>query len=58
MKKKEIGELAALIGLEDVKEENKKEKDMERWARRGTNHFTKNVESVVRGNRQHGLVWQ
>ena len=44
MKRKEIGELAGLIGLEWVKNEVESEKSVERWAKRCTHYFTKKVK--------------
>ena len=41
MKRKEICELAGLMELEDVKNETREEKNLEKWANRSTNHFTK-----------------
>ena len=56
MKRKEICELAGLMGLQEVKKEISEERSMERWARRCSNFFTKKGEKdVIRGDRQHGL---
>ena len=47
MKRKEMIELAGLIELEVVKSEIQKEKSLEKWARRFTNHFTKKVKRTL-----------
>ena len=47
MKRKEICELAGLMELEDVKNEIRKEKNLERWANRSTNHFTKKMKRLL-----------
>ena len=39
MKRKEICELAEVMGFEEVKEEIEKEKTLQKWARRVSNHF-------------------
>ena len=44
MKRKEICELAGLMGLQEVKKEISEEKNLERWARRCSNFFTKKVK--------------
>ena len=44
MKRKEMMELAGLMGLERVQEEIERTKDLEMWAKRCTTHFTKNVK--------------
>ena len=44
MKRREICELAGLMGLQEVKKEISEEKNLERWARRCSNFFTKNVK--------------
>ena len=41
MKRKEMQELAGLMGLEEVKKEIQKERSLERWAKRCTHHFTR-----------------
>ena len=56
MKRKEMCELAELLGFDEVKKEIENERSLEKWAKRCTNHFTKkDQENVVRRNRQHGL---
>ena len=40
MKRKEICELAGLMKLDETKNEVDEEKDIEKWAKRCTNHFT------------------
>ena len=47
MKRKETGELARLMGFDDVKSEIEKEKKMERWAKRCTTHFTKKTKRML-----------
>ena len=47
MKRKEMCELAELIGFEGVKNEIVKEKPLERWAKRCTHHFTKRVKRML-----------
>ena len=47
MKRREIGELAGLIGFDGVKMEVANEKSLERWARRCTHHFTKKVKRMT-----------
>ena len=47
MKRREICELAGLIGLQEVKKEISEEKSMERWARRCSNFFTKKVKRML-----------
>ena len=46
MKRKEICQLAMLMGLEEVKKEVEKEKNIERWTRRCAHHFTKKVKRI------------
>ena len=47
MKRKERQEQAGLMGLENVKSEIEKEKNMERWAKRCTTHFTKKTKRML-----------
>ena len=47
MKRKEIGELADMIGLDQIKKEVGKEKNLERWAKKCTNHFTKKAKRML-----------
>ena len=47
MKRREIIELAGLMGLEMVKKESEEEKDLERWAKRCSLHFTKKVKRML-----------
>ena len=47
VKRKEIGELAGLMKLNDVKEEIGNEKSLERWARKCTHFFTKKVKRML-----------
>ena len=47
MKRKEIGELAGLMKLGEVKKEIEKEKSLERWARGCTHHFPKKVKRML-----------
>ena len=56
MKRKEICELAVLMGLQDVKKEISEEKSLERWARRCSNFFTKKVKRMLFGETDN-MVW-
>ena len=56
MKRKEMSELAGLMKLEEIKKEIVKEKSLERWARRCTNHFTKKVKRVL-FEETDNMVW-
>ena len=47
MKRKEMVELAGLMGFDDIKEDNQKEKSLERWAKRCTRHFTKKWKRML-----------
>ena len=47
MKRKEIGELAGLMGFDEVKKEIAVEKNLEKWAKRCTNHFTRKVKRML-----------
>ena len=47
MKRKEMCELAGLMGIQEVKKEISEEKNMERWARRCSNFFTKKVKKML-----------
>ena len=47
MKRKEICELAGLVELEDVKNEIREEKNLEKWANRSTNHFVKKMTRMM-----------
>ena len=47
MKRKEICELAGLMGLEEVKKEIEEERSLERWARRATNYFQRKTKRVI-----------
>ena len=47
MKGKERCELAGLMELEGVQEEIAKAKDLEKWAKRCTQHFTKRVKKTL-----------
>ena len=47
MKRKEIGELAGLLKADEVKKEVEEEKNIEKWAKRCTNHFTKRVKRML-----------
>ena len=44
MKRKEIGELAGMLRLDDVKNEIEKEQSLEKWAKRCTNRFTRKAK--------------
>ena len=47
MKRNEIMELAGLLGLERLQEEIEKAKNLEKWAKRCTQHFTKRVKKML-----------
>ena len=47
MKRNEIRKLAGLIGFEVVKEEIGDERNLERWAKKSTHHFTKMVKRTL-----------
>ena len=47
MKRREVSELAGLMKLEEVKNEVEREKSLERWAKRATNHFTKKAKRML-----------
>ena len=47
MKRKETNVLAELMVFDDGKKENEKEKNVERWARRCTTHFTKKTKRML-----------
>ena len=47
MKRKEICQLVMLVSLEEVKKKVEKEKNLERWARRCADHFTKKVKKML-----------
>ena len=47
MKRKEMAELAGMMGFDETKNEVEKEKSLERWARTATTHFTKKVKRMV-----------
>ena len=47
MKRKEIGELAGLMGFDEVKKEIGAEKNLEKWAKRCTNDFTRRVKRML-----------
>ena len=56
MKRKEIAELAELIGFEGIQKEVETERSLERWARRSTNCFTKKVKRMVYEETDN-MVW-
>ena len=47
MKREEIGELAGLMGFDEVKKEIGAEKNLEKWAKRATNHLTKKTKRIL-----------
>lgn len=47
MKRKEVCELAGLMGFEVLKKEVETEKSLERWTRRCSNHFTKKMKRML-----------
>ena len=56
MKRKEMCELAELIGVEEVKKEIENEKSLEKWAKRCTNHFTKKTKRMLY-EEMDNMVW-
>ena len=56
MKRKEIKELAGLMELEDVQEEIEKAKNLERWAKTVSNHFTRKTKKRL-FEEIDNLVW-
>ena len=46
IKRREICELAEMIAVEEIKKEIETERNLERWAKRCTNHFTKKVKRM------------
>ena len=47
MKRKEMAELAGLMGFDEVKKEIANEKSIERWTKRCSHHFTKKVKRML-----------
>ena len=47
MKRKEIGELAGLLKLDQIKKEVETVKSLESWSKRTTNYFAKNAKRMV-----------
>ena len=47
IKRREMCELAGLLRFEKTKEEIQKERSLERWAKRCTNHFTKKTKRLL-----------
>ena len=47
MKRREVAELAGLMKFDEVKKEIGKERCLERWAKRVTNHFTKRAKRML-----------
>ena len=47
MKRREMIELAGLMGLDAVKKEIEEEKNLERWAKRCSHHFTKKIRRML-----------
>ena len=56
MKRTEMCNLAGLLMLDGVKKEIEKEKSLERWARRCTNHFTKKMKRMLHEEIDN-MVW-
>ena len=56
MKRKEISELAGLMKNDDVKKEVEVEKNLEKWAKSCTNHFTKRVKRMLYTETDN-MVW-
>lgn len=49
VKRSEVCELAELMGFEEVKKEIRSEKNLDAWARRGANRFTKSEKGMLFG---------
>ena len=47
IKRREMSELAGLLKFEEVKKDVGNEKSLERWAKRCTHQFTKNVKKML-----------
>ena len=47
MKRKEIGELAEMMGFGEIKKESETEKDLERRGKRSTNCFSKKMKRMM-----------
>ena len=47
MKRNEIGELAGLMGFDEIEKEIQSERDLEAWAKTCTSHFKENQKNVV-----------
>ena len=56
MKRKWICELDWLIGFDEVKKEVEKERNLEKWAKRCTNHFTKKTKRMT-FEENDNVVW-
>ena len=56
MKRKEICELAGLMGLDEVMKEIGAEKNLEKSAKRCTNHFTRKTKRMIFGETDN-IVW-
>ena len=46
IKRREICELAEMFAVEEIKKEIETKRNLERWAKRCTNHFTKKVKRM------------
>ena len=47
VRRKEMSELAGLMGFEEIQSEIKTEKNIESWAKRCSHHFTKKVKRML-----------
>ena len=47
MKRREMCELAELLGFDEVKKEIENQRSIEKWAKRCTNHFTKKTKRTL-----------
>ena len=56
MKRKAVCELAKLMGLETIQNEFQKEKSLEKWGKRTSNHFPKSVRRMLYGEIDN-MVW-
>ena len=56
IKRREICELAGMIAVEEIKKEIETERNLERWAKRCTNHFTKKTKRMLHEENDN-MVW-
>ena len=56
MKRKEIAELAGLMGFDEVKKEVETDKSLETWAKRSSHFFTKSMKRMLFGETDN-MIW-